>query len=140
MRWSLVDLLVFVVIAGIALGLYRGFWGPPYFNARILLATNLAVLTTASVGAWYGKSHWRLMCLAYAVFGWSYLVIVLHGGFGFTPDARADTLARYSIMGVMMGLICALIAYLFIGGRPLSNTKSTNQSNGSMESSTKAEE
>lgn len=140
MRWSLADMVVFVLTAGLALGVYREFWGPSYFNARILLAANLAVLTTATVGAWYWESRWRRMCLTYAIFGWSYLVVVLHGGFGFTPDVFADSLARYSIMGILMGLICALIAYLFIRGGPGSKTQGTDHSNGARESTTKGTE
>jgi hypothetical protein len=35
MKWSLTDLLLFVLLAGIVLGVYRAFWGEAWLNAKI---------------------------------------------------------------------------------------------------------
>jgi asparagine N-glycosylation enzyme membrane subunit Stt3 len=50
MRWTLAHALIVVLIAGLALGVVRLFWGhSSYFDSRILFAVFLAVLSTASL-------------------------------------------------------------------------------------------
>jgi hypothetical protein len=119
MRWSLAQLLLVVLVIGMILGIHRGFWGrSSYFNSRILFATNLAALTTSTLAAVEARPRWRRFWLGYAAFGWCYLALVLRGGFGFTPDVYADNLARFSVLGMILGLICALVAHHLPGLRP----------------------
>jgi hypothetical protein len=130
MRWSLTDLFVLILLACLGLAVYRAFWGTPYFNARIVLGGNLVLLAVATAGVWYGNSRLRRMYLAYAIFGWSYLVVVLHGGFGFDLDAYSNSLTRHSIVGILMGLICASIAHLVIRGGTGVKAKDTSPGSG----------
>jgi len=116
MRWSLGLLLFVVLIIGLALGIHRIFWGhSSYFDSRILFTAYVSVLTTASLGAYYARQRWRRLWLGYSLFGWAYLVLVLRGGFGFTPDVYAENLSKFCVLGLLMGLICALIAHLLPG-------------------------
>ena len=118
MRWSLGHVLVAVLIAGLSLGIHRLFWGSSlYFDSRILFAAYLGLLTTASLAAYSSRPGWRRFWLGYVLFGWTYLVLVLRGGFGFSPDVYAPNLANFSVMGMRMGLICAVVTHLLPGLR-----------------------
>ena len=86
-----------------------------YFNSRMLFAAYVAVLTTTSLGDIYTRPRWRRLWLGYSLFGWAYLLLVLRGGFGFTPDVYAENLSRFCVLGLLMGFICALIAHLLTG-------------------------
>lgn len=116
MRYSLTNLLLFILLVAISFGIYQAFWGPMYVNARILFAINLAFLTTSTLKAFYSHGRWRSSYLGYASFGWVYLALVLHGGFGFPRDIHAPFLAKYSMLGVLLGFMCAVVAWLFIPG------------------------
>jgi hypothetical protein len=118
MRWSLGRLLIVVLIVGLALGTYRIFWGhSSYFNSRILFAVYLAALTTTSLAVCLSRQRWRRLWLGSALYGWIYLLLVLRGGFGFTPDVYAENLSRFSVLGMIMGSICGLVAHLLPGLR-----------------------
>lgn len=131
MRWSLANILIFVLIIGLALGVHRIFWGESsYFNSRILFASYIAVLTTASLAAYDSRPQWRRLWLGYALFGWIYLLLVLRCGFGFTPDIYAENLSRFSALGVLMGIICAFMAHLLPGLRRRGGDGKDGTSNG----------
>ena len=107
-----------MLIAGLSLGIHRLFWGNSrYFDSRILFAAYLGLLTTASLAAYSSRPRWRRFWLGYVLFGWTYLVLVLRGGFGFTPDVYAPNLSNFSVMGMLMGLICAVVTHLLPGLR-----------------------
>jgi len=46
------------------------------------------------------------------LFGWVYLLLGLRCGFGFVPDIYAQNLSNLSVLGMMVGLICALVVHL----------------------------
>ncbi len=127
MRWSLANVLIFVVLIGLALGTYRIFWDQSlafnsrslsnYFNSRTLFTVYLAALTTASIAVYEARPRWRRAWVGYALFGWIYLLLVLRGGFGFTPDVYASNLSRFCLLGMLMSVICALAAHLLPGLR-----------------------
>ena len=98
--------------------MHRLFWGHSnYFDSRILFSAYLAVLTTISLAAYQSRPRWRRLWLGYAQFGWLYLLLVLRCGFGFSPDVYADNLSRFCVLGMLMGLACALVAHLLPGLR-----------------------
>jgi hypothetical protein len=118
MRWTIAHALIVVLIVGLALAIHRLFWGDSsYFDSRILFSAYIAVLTTTSLAAYSSRPPWRRFWLGYVLFGWSYLCLVLRGGFGFTPDFYAKNLSNFSLLGMMLGLICALVAHIFPGLR-----------------------
>jgi hypothetical protein len=127
MRWSLANVLVFVLLIGVALGIYRIFWVPSksfnmrplsdYYISRLLFTIYLAALTTASYAAYASLPRWRRLWIGSALFGWIYLLLVLRGGFGFTPDVYASNLSRFSLLGILMSVVCALVAHLLPGLR-----------------------
>jgi hypothetical protein len=108
LRWRVTDLVVLVLVAGIAFGAFRAFpeaWHKKWF------ATNLAILTTASLACRFSRPYWRRFWMGYALFGWAYLVCALYGGFGIKFDYEVQSLEIHSRMGMVFGLLCAIIAF-----------------------------
>ncbi|MDB5352077.1 MAG: hypothetical protein JWN86_3324 [Planctomycetota bacterium] len=110
-RWKLSDLLLVVLSAGVAMAAYRYFWQPaPNPNARLYLAAYLALLSTASLGAFFGRPGWRRLFRGYALFGWCNLAFVMWGGFGLSTIYDARRLVEGSQMGVVFGVLSGLVA------------------------------
>jgi hypothetical protein len=118
MQWSLGRAASFVLVIGLGLGIYRIFGGDSsYFDSRITFAGYLAILTTASLAAYESRPRWRRFWLGYISFGWAYLLLVLRAGFGFTPDVFAGNLSRFSFLGMLLGVMCAITTSLIPGLR-----------------------
>jgi hypothetical protein len=117
MRWSLKQLLLLILALAIGLATCRAYWGESaYMNSRIVFAVYLAALSSTSLAAYWSPlfvHFWR----GYALFGWCYLVFVLRGGFGFTPDVYAPNLTRLSEMGMAMSIACGFVALALVPKR-----------------------
>jgi hypothetical protein len=109
--WKVSDLLLLVLSTGMAFGAFRYFWQPaPHPNTTLFLASYLALLAMASLGAFLGKPALRRPCQGFAAFGWLNLVCVLKGGFGIETIYDAQGVVEGSQMGMAFGAICALVA------------------------------
>jgi hypothetical protein len=100
MRWSVSRLLYITLIACLVFGAAVAFRGDAYFFFQ---TANLVMLTFTSLGAYYSSPHWRRAWLGFAIFGWTYLVIVLR-----LLDGNADTV----VIGWIAGGISSLMAML----------------------------
>jgi multisubunit Na+/H+ antiporter MnhF subunit len=116
MRWSIADLFVLVLGIAVALLVYRLFGGPDWANARLMYLASVALLTTATLGARYAaRLRWRRMCLGYSLFGWLYLALqLLRGGLAWEADSSAPYVQRSIILGILLSLLGALAAHLFL--------------------------
>jgi hypothetical protein len=112
-RWTIADLLLLVVFAAVVLVGYRAFAG----YQVVPFALYVAALTTATLGARLARPGWRVACLGYSAFGWVYLVVVLHGGFGFSSGSLATYLRELAEIGAMLGVLCAIAAHWFFRPR-----------------------
>ena len=117
MRWRIAHLLLLVVAAAIVLAVHRSLWGPTWLNARIVFGAYLACIVAASIAAFQSVPRWRRPWLGYAVFGWSWLVLVLRHYLGMVPDVFATNLITLSILGVALGVLCAVASHLLPGMR-----------------------
>src|SRR5262245_8765182 len=119
-RWRLADQFVLVLFIALALAIGRSFWksnatttyGVLAENHQLLFGVYLVLLTTATLGARFSTAPTRQFWLAYALFGWAYLVVGLHAGFGISGVPTANQLVTNSIMGVGLGMLCGLAAQM----------------------------
>jgi hypothetical protein len=109
----------------IVLAAYRLIWitadsneySPWSDNAVFLFSTYLATVSTATAITFFGKDAARRFAVGYAFFGWPYLVFVLHGSFipeGYLPSWL---LARNSMVGVALGVLCGLACHRLASAR-----------------------
>lgn len=121
-RWKISDLILLVLVCGIGFAAYRLFWLlPPSPNRRFFLSSFLSLLAMASLGSFYAYPRWRRACQGFAVFGWLELVFVVWGGFWVRATQDARQVAEGSQMGMVFGLICAILAWWLFeppGSRP----------------------
>ncbi len=111
-RWKISDLIVLVLVSGIGFAAYRLFLlPPPSPNPRFYLSSFLALLATASLGSFCAYPRLRRACQGFATFGWLDLVFVVWGGFWVRLNQDARQVAEGSQIGVMFGLLCALLAW-----------------------------
>ena len=109
--WKVSDLLLLVLSAGLAFGAFRYFWelsGAP--NVRPFLTAYLALLTSATLGAFLGRPSLRRPCQGYAAFGWCNLIFVLWGGFWVNTYFDGVRIVEGSKMGMAFGAVCAIVA------------------------------
>ncbi len=117
MRWKVLHLLLLVLVAAIALTIYRTLWGPRHHNAKIVFGTHLILLVAASIACYDSRPRWRRLWLGYAAFGWSWLALVLRHYLGMTPDMYASNMMAYTLLGMSLSLLCALVSYALPGMR-----------------------
>ena len=113
-KWRLSSLLSLIFVVAVACAAYQGFWDAKkewrnWPNYNLLFTIYLAALSTASLGAVWGRPSLRRFCAGYALFSWLFLVTVLRGGF-ISADSEADWLLRTSGFGAMVAVICGMIA------------------------------
>jgi hypothetical protein len=127
-RWNISDLLVIVLVCGVAFGAYRYFWNPaPDWNAWPYFALFLAFLSTATLGSFCARPRWRRSFQGFAAFGWCDLVFMMSGGFGAVNYDDGQRIAACSQMGVVFGFLCAIVAgWMF---EPVSGDPRANHSN-----------
>ena len=124
-RWRLADQFVLVLFIALALAIGRSFWksnatttyGVLAENHQLVFAVYLVLLTTATLAARFSTTPARQFWLGYALFGWVYLALGLHAGFGVSDIATADRLVTNSIMGVGLGMLCGLAAHMLFRRR-----------------------
>lgn len=118
-RWRLADLLGLVLFAAVALATYResGPSNTPLRNTSRLGAF-LATVATATVCAFRAPRPWRPFWEGWAVFGWLYLVVVLHGNFGVDTLAAAAVHSEWALLGIPLGLLAGLACRAFSAGDP----------------------
>ena len=107
-----------IVAAGIVLAGYRTFWEPGRPNPWLILAAYLAILTTATLAACDPRARWRNAWVGYAFFGWVHFVCVLHTGFGVSNFIDVENLSRNSVIGIWLGVLCAIAASRLPGPFP----------------------
>src|SRR5437868_3727214 len=117
MRWRINHLLLLVLAAAICLAIQRSLWGPKYFNAKIVFGAYLVCLATASIASCCSKPGGRRLWLGYALFGWSWLALVLRDYLGMVPDLYAPHMMAYSLLGIGLGVLCALASHFLPGMR-----------------------
>jgi hypothetical protein len=117
MKWRIVHLLILVFALTIALAIHRSFWGPKWRNAVIVFGVYLAVLVATTIGACYSESRKRRPWLGYAVFGWLWLALVLRDYLGMLPDLYAPNKLDFSILGMALGVLCAVASQFLPGMR-----------------------
>jgi hypothetical protein len=117
MRWKIAHLLLLVLAVAIALTIQRSLWGPKYYNAKIVFGSYLVCLVTASIASCYSKPRWRRLWLGYATFGWCWLALVLRHYLGMVPDMYAPNMMAYSLLGMALGVLCALASHSLPGMR-----------------------
>ena len=117
MRWKVGHLLIVVLVAAIVLAIRRSLWGAAWRNATIVFGVYLACLVTATVGAWYAKPGGRRFWLGYAAFGWCWLALVLRHYLGMVPDVFASNKLDLSLLGMALGVLCALASQALPGMR-----------------------
>lgn len=109
--WKVSDLVLLVLSAGMAFGAFRYFWqAPPHPNAGLFLASYLATLAIASLGAFLGRPVVRRPCLGYAAFGWVNLICVMRGGLVMSTFYDAEAVVEGSKMGMAFGIVSAVVA------------------------------
>lgn len=117
-RYSLRELFLWTLLVALALAAYRMFWdnqptsaySPLSNNAHLIFGFNLALLTTVSVGIYVGRPYYRRYLLGYSAFGWAYLICALHASFGFLEEIQLWLLARRSLLGIALSVVCGLSA------------------------------
>lgn len=110
-QWSLAGLLSAVLFVALAAAGYRILWSADHPNARLWLAMFLALITTATLGAWRGHLAVRRQCLGYAAFGWTHLLVVLIlFGWPLADIYDAERMTSSAQAGMIMGLLAAIAA------------------------------
>jgi hypothetical protein len=110
-QWSLAALLSAMLFAAVAAAGYRAIWSPNHPNALAWLAIFLAVLMTATLGAWRGHLIIRRACLGYAAFGWADLAFVqVLFGWNFQTIYDAERMTTSCQTGLWLGLLAAIAA------------------------------
>jgi hypothetical protein len=110
-RWNLSDLVLLVLVCGMAFGAYRHFWQPsPAPSARFFLSTFLACLAIACLGSFFARPRWRRPFQGFAVFGWFELVFGIWAAFETRNPNDPRRIAECSQMGLVFGVLCALLA------------------------------
>ena len=100
-----------VLFAPLAAGGYRAFYSDQHPNAWLWLALFVALLTTATLGAWRGHPAIRRQCLGFAAFGWAHLVFVLGlYGWPLATFGDAERMATNARMGMLIGLLASIAA------------------------------
>lgn len=115
MRFGTAHLLLMVLAAAIGTAIYRSSWGRSYVDADIVFGAYMVLLTAATVGSWYSRPAWRRPWLGYAVFGWSWLALVLRGYLGEVLDSTAPLFIEYSLIGMGLGLLSAIVCHCLPG-------------------------
>ena len=117
MRWRTAHLLVLVLVAAIALAIHRSLWGPGHHNAKIVFGAHLVPLVAASIACYFSRPRWRRLWLGYAAFGWSWLALVLRHYLGMVPDTYTSNMIAYTLLGMSLSLLCALVSHALPGMR-----------------------
>jgi FtsH-binding integral membrane protein len=111
-RWNLSDLMLLVLVCGLAFAGYRLFWDSPSTATANLLAF-LACLSLATVGSFLSRPRRRRAFQGFAAFGWSQLTFAMLGGFGWTTGIDARRITEGSRMCIFFGVLCAILAVWF---------------------------
>jgi hypothetical protein len=94
---------------GILFAIYARYWNPAdsYVKTVFLFCGYLAVLSLASVLAFSSPPKWKTFWVTYAVFGWSYLVVVMRLGRLLNENVIVEFTPQIGILG---GFACAFMA------------------------------
>jgi hypothetical protein len=114
MRWTLSAMLLAVAIAASGLGIYRGFWDPTRPNHPVLLGVYLILICMSATVAVFGRSTLRGTFFGVALFGTTYLICVLRGGFGLDTIHDAEWLARNTKIGFALLGVSWLASQLLV--------------------------
>jgi hypothetical protein len=110
-RWKLSDLMVLIIVCGLAFAAYHLFWEPPPGpNPRGELSAFLACLAIASLGSFFARPTWRRAFQGFAAFGWCELAFVVWRGFAQQTISDVLWISEGSRMGVVLGILCAILA------------------------------
>ncbi len=112
-RWNLSDLMLLVLVCGLAFAGYRLYGDSPSTATANLLAF-LACLSLATLGSFFSDPRWRRPFQGFAAFGWSQLTFAMLGGFGSIDDGLITEGSR---MCIFYGLLSALLAAWFFAPR-----------------------
>jgi hypothetical protein len=110
-RWRILDMLILVLFVGIAVGGIQLLWTPTTPNAEIKMSLFLAVLTFACLGARFCRSRIQRLCVGFALYGCLHLVFVLRCGFKRETFLDAENLAMGSMIGLVVGALCAIVSF-----------------------------
>ena len=113
-RWSLAGLMSVLLFVALAAAGYRAFWSDQHPNASLLVGIDLALVCTATLGAWRGRPVLRRPCLGYALFGWSHLAVVLQLGWRLETIYDAQRIAEQVQSGILLAVLCAIAALWII--------------------------
>jgi hypothetical protein len=114
-KWKVAHLLILVLAAAIMLAIQRSLWGPTWRNAVIVFGAYLVSLVTASIAAYHSEPRYRRLWLGYAAFGWAWVALVLRDYLGKLPDLYAPNKMDFSILGMALGVLCALASQFLPG-------------------------
>jgi hypothetical protein len=111
----MICLITFCAIAMFLLRHYREGDGRP--DRYVMFGVYLGFLATATVAPFSSPPLWKRFWLTYAVFGWSYLVLVLR-----IADPLTDRILplwhktpSISGVGIMCGFFCAFLSLVLPG-------------------------
>ena len=106
------DLFLFVLLIGGAFAVQKWFWTPDS-DYWLLFGTYLAVVSAATVAAFLSRQRCSAFLLGVAVFGWVYLALVLHGGFGLVFEHDGESLGNNSKLGLALAFLTGLTVQLW---------------------------
>jgi hypothetical protein len=121
MQFSLKNFLLFVVLVAGAIGAAQFYWIPGISNYQLMFGFYCMLLAAATAGAIRRSDHpTRGAWIGMAIFGWTYLALVLRGGFGIETLDAAFLFSKTTILGIALlplsGLLTHLWLSLFNGG------------------------
>jgi hypothetical protein len=114
-RYRIVELLEFVALVAGTAAIFGAFWRQGLPNHYLLLGCFVVFVSVATVAAYTSKPGARGPLSGLAIFGWTYLVVVLHqglDGFGTETLMDAQTLEHKVQIGFMLALLAGLASHI----------------------------
>ena len=117
-RFTIRDLLSLILLVAAVLAAFQMGWDSsrtnPYSpwsdNARFISAINLLLLPITTAVCFFGRATIRRFAIGYTIFGWLYLLFVLHP----IPLDNFDDrwlLSRGAMVGTILGAICGRVCH-----------------------------
>ena len=117
MKLKIVHLMLVVFAAAIMFAIHHYLGGPKWRNAVIAFGSYLLFLISASIAVYYSERRFRRLWLGYAAFGWTWLALVLRDYLGMLPDIYASNKTDFCLLGMALGVLCALGSQFLPGMR-----------------------